>query len=412
MGPKAQRAAAIKAAQEIIGKAEAEKRALTDEERTELKGHEQTIEDCTVQIKAAEEDEQLMKRLGSYGAPDEGDKDREQGGAKSLGEHFVKHVGEEGLARVKTVTGSTVAAPEFKAADDTQATPGALAPWLTTYDRTIVRAFRRPVVSDLLGQGTLGAGSNAVTYLVEGSVEGAFGAVAEGGGKPQFHITDPEQRTDALKKIAGFLKFTDEMVEDAQFWVSEINQRGIYLLALAEEGQLLTGSGTGANVEGLLNRTAVQTETSAGVEDNPDALFRAMTKIQTATGLQADGIVINPADYERLRLSRDGNQQYYGGGYFTGPYGNGDIEWQPPIWGRRTVVSAATPAGTAIVGAFNAAATVYRKGGVRVETTNSHAEDFTSNLITTRIEERVALAVRIPSAFVNVTLSDGTGTGD
>src|SRR5699024_7559504 len=128
--------------------------------------------------------------------------------------------------------------------------------------------------------------------------------------------TDPEQRTDALKKIAGFLKIPDEMVEDAQFWVSEINQRGIYLLALAEENQLLNGPGTGATVEGLLNRDGVQTETATSAADNPDALFRAMTKVQTATGLQADGIVINPADYEQLRLNKDGNGQYYGGGYF------------------------------------------------------------------------------------------------
>ena len=71
-------------------------------------------------------------------------------------------------------------------------------------------------------------------------------------------------------------------------------------------------------------------------------------------------------------------------------------------------MSAAVPAGTALVGAFNAATTVYRKGGVRVESTNSHATDFTSNLITTRIEERIALAVRIPAAIVEVTLP-GTG---
>lgn len=410
MGPKAQRAAAIKAAQDIISKATSEKRELTDDERAELKSHEQAIEDCTKQIKAAEEDEALVKRLGSYGAPDEGDSDRERGGAKSLGEHFVKSVGGEGLTRVKTVSGATVAAPEWrpevKAATDTQATPGVLAPWLTTYDRTIVRAFRRPVVSDLLGTGTLGAGSNAVTYLVEGGVEGAFGMVAEGGAKPQLHFTDPTTRTDALKKIAGFLKIPDEMVEDAEFWVSEINQRGLYLLALAEENQLLNGPGTGATVHGLLNRSGVQTEAAANVTDNADALYRAVTKVQTATGLQADGIVINPADYQRLRLNKDGNGQYFGGGYFQGEYGNGGIEWQPDVWGRRTVVSAAAPAGTAIVGAFNAAATVYRKGGVRVESTNSHVDDFTNNLITTRIEERVALAVRIPAAFVKVTMSD------
>lgn len=415
MNLKQQREAALQAAREIAERVKSEGRGFTPEEQQQVDAHLAKADELNTQIKAADQADAIMAKLGSFGDPGEksGDADAE---APTLGEHFVKHVGHEGLQRVKTHSGATVAAPEWrsKAYNDTQATPSSLAPWLTTYDRTIVRAFRRPVVSDLFGQGTLGANSNAVTYLVEGSVEGALTPVAEGGAKPQFHIGDPTQKSDALKKIAGFLKFTDEMVEDADFWVSEINQRGLYLLALVEEAQLLTGSGAGANIEGLLERSGVQTETAQDAEDNADALFRAMTKIQTATGLTADGVVINPADYQALRLAKDANKQYYGGGFFQGQYGSGGVEWQPPIWGLRTVVSAAVPAGTAVVGAFEAGATVYRKGGVRVESTNSHSTDFTSNLITTRIEERVALAVRYPAAFVEVTLAaaaSGSGSG-
>lgn len=406
MDLKQQRAAALKAAQDLVGKAREEKRALTDEERTTVEEKSAEVEAFDVKIKAASESDALMQRLGRYSPPADGDSgDGAPDAAKSLGEHFVRSVGPEGLARVKTNSGATIAAPEWsaKAAGDTNQTPGSFGPWLTDYDRTIVRAYRRPVVSDLLGTGTISG--NAVTYLVEGSVEGAFATVAAGGAKPQMHFTDPATMTDALKKIAGFIKFTDEMAEDAPFWVSEINNRGLYLLALAEENQLLNGPGTGSTVLGLLNRSGIQTETAASSGDNADALFRAMTKVQTATGLSADGIIINPTDYQVLRLGRDGNGQYYGGGYFAGQYGNGGVPEQPPVWGLRTVVSAAVAPGTAVVGAFTAASTVYRKGGVRVESTNSHAEDFTNNLITTRIEERVALAVRVPSAVVRVTLS-------
>ena len=407
MNLKQMRAAALKAAQDLINGAKAANRDLTADEQSTVEAKFAEVEGFDAKIKAAAESDALMKRLGSYGAPEE-DGDREaKGAAKSLGEHFVKSVGAEGLSRVKTISGATVAAPAWdpaavKAAGDTQATPGQLAPWITDYDRTIVRAFRRPVISDLFGTGTLTG--NAVTYLIEGGVEGGFTTVGEGGQKPQFHITDPDTKTDGLKKIAGILSFTDEMVEDAEFWVSEINQRGLYLLALAEENQLLNGSGTGSNVQGLLNR-GIQTEASAAAADNADALFRGITKVQTATGLSADGIAINPIDYQALRLSKDANDQYFGGGFFTGQYGNGGILEQPGLWGQRTVVTAAVPAGTAIVGAFNAAATVYRKGGVRVESTNSHSDDFDHNLIRTRIEERVALAVRVPAAFVNVSLS-------
>ena len=401
MSKKQKRAALITEAQTVINGA---KDGLTDEQVARLEAIKAEVDELTADIERGEKGDALIAELKGLEVHEGPVLD---GAAKSLGEHFVKSIGSEGLARVKTVTGATVAAPAFesKAATDTQSVPAAVAPWLTTYDKTVVRAFRRPVVSDLFGAGSLGD-SNAVSYLVEGAVEGALATVAEAGAKPQFHIADPTTRTDALKKIAGFLKFTDEMLEDAAFLVSEINERGLYLLALAEENQLLNGSGSGSQIEGLLNRAGVQSETAADAGDNADAIFRAMSKVQTATGLSADAIVINPADYQSLRLSRDGNGQYMGGGFFAGQYGNGGIEWQPAVWGLRTVVSAAVPAGTAVVGAFSAAATVYRKGGVRVESTNSHDDDFTSNLVTTRIEERVALAVRIPAAFVEVTLSD------
>lgn len=69
--------------------------------------------------------------------------------------------------------------------------------------------------------------------------------------------------TDALKKIAGFIKLTDEFLEDAPFLKSEIDGRLLYDLAWFEQ-QLLNGNGSGQNVLGLLNRSGIQTETRGG----------------------------------------------------------------------------------------------------------------------------------------------------
>jgi HK97 family phage major capsid protein len=195
------------------------------------------------------------------------------------------------------------------------------------------------------------------------------------------------------------------MIEDLDFVMSEINNRLVYELRLLEENQLLAGNGTPPNISGILDRT-ISTETAADADDNADAIFRAMTKCQTDGGLDADGLVIHPLDYQELRLSKDANGQYFGGGFFTGPYGQGGVMEQPPVWGLRTVVTPAITQGTALVGAFQQASTVYRKGGIRVESTNSHASDFTSNLVTIRAEERLALAVRRPLAFCSVTLAE------
>lgn len=408
MNLKEMRAAALARAQAIVDGAKG--RDLTVDETSTVEGHLTEVKSLDEKIKAVEASQALTKQIGDLaksggneppaGGSHEGEYD---GKALSLGEHFAKSVGAEGFANLKNRGGFTVSAPEYKAATDPQTVPGSFTPVLTEVDRTIVRAFRRPTVSDLLSAGSLSG--NAVTYFVEGGFEGAFTTVAEGGQKPQIHVADPTAVTDALKKIAAWWDTSDEMTEDLAFWVSEVNNRALFMLGLAEEDQLLNGLGTGSTVLGLLKRAGIQTETQAIAPDSAqDALFRAITKVQTATGLAADGIVINPIDYQALRLSKDANGQYFGGGFFSGEYGNGGVPMQPPLWGMNTIVSAAVPAKTAVVGAFKAAATVYRKGGVRVESTNSDLGKFTKNVITTRIEERVALACRIPAAVVKVTL--------
>ena len=113
---------------------------------------------------------------------------------------------------------------------------------------------------------------------------------------------------------------------------------------------------------------------------------------------------MNPTDYEEMRLSKDGNGQYFGGGYFTGTYGNGDIMLDPPVWGRRTVVTSAIPVGKVLVGAFKASK-LFKKGGIRVESTNSNVDDFINDKITTRLRQREGLQVKFPSAYVYLDLS-------
>jgi len=403
MDPKVKRAELLKAAQAIVEGAKASARDLTAEEITDVESKTAEIKSLDATIERQAKGAALVQAIGGLAADEAPAAAPDVKGARTLGEHFAKSVGVEGLARLKERGGFTVSAPEFKAVTDPQTVPGAFGPVLTQVDTGIVRAFRRPLVTDLFGSGTITG--NAVTYFTEGAVEGAFATVAEGGQKPQIHIGDPTPVTDSLKKIAAWFDTSDEMAEDVEFWQSEINNRGLYLLGLFEEAQIMSGNGTGSNLLGVLARSGIQTETQAATLDSAqDAIFRAITKVQTATGLEADGIVINPADYQALRLSKDANGQYFGGGFFSGTYGNGDVALTPPLWGLKTIVSAAVPAKTVAVGAFKTAATVYRKGGIRVESTNSDLGKFTKNLITTRIEERVALAVRMPAGIVKVTL--------
>lgn len=375
---------------------------ITDAQSDRFEGLKAEIESTQKREKNIAEGEAIVKAMATQ---DDGFHP-DQPAAKSLGDHFIK-----GLSGRSLKTPGTIAVPEFKAATDVQATgtrglTGSFGPLVTDIDTSFVMPNRqRLVIADLLASGSVSG--NAITYPVFGPLEGGTAFIGEGAQKPQMHVGDPTWVTDSLGEVAGWFKITDDMAEDLPYVVSEINTTALYDLAAKEEAALLAGNGTSPNLRGLLNRAGVQTETSASLDDNADSLFRGLTKVQTGSGFNADGIVINPVDYQRLRLSKDANGQYFGGGFFSGQYGNGGIIEQPPLWGLRTVVTAAVPAGTVLVGAFNSAK-VFRKGGVRVESTNSHADDFTNDKITIRVRERLGLQVKYPAAFVKVTLSAGT----
>ena len=399
-----QREAVIHEARTIAEGAKAAGRNLTADELGKINLRLDDAKSLTAKIDNAKASEDVLARLGNLGGELHPEVKAQANTAqeKTLGEHFVKHAASQ-LRIIRGAPGASLSTPEFKAATDTHVTGGPGGGFIfPQVDTSVVQAYRpQPVISDLLGSGTLS--SQSITYFVEGAREGTFATVLEGGQKPQLHYNF-STLTESLTKIAGFIKISDEMIEDLAFLVSEINTRLLYDLSIFEEQQLLNGNGTAPNLRGLLLRSGIQTETAATADDDFDALFRAITKVQVATGLAADGLVIHPTDYQKLRLSKDANLQYLGGGPFVGQYGNGGVPIYPPLWGLRTIVSSAIAVGTALVGNYGQAATVYRKGGISVSSTNSNVNDFEHNLVTIRAEERLALAVRIPAAFVKVTL--------
>ena len=183
---------------------------------------------------------------------------------------------------------------------------GAYGPLVTDVDRGFVLPKRdRLVVENLLGSGKVSG--TAITYPVFGPLEGGTGFVGEGKQKPQLHVADPSWRTDALSEVAGWFKMTDDMAEDLDYVASEINSTARYDLAQRTEQALLSGDGSGSNLLGIRNREGVQSH-AIGDDSAADALFKAMGKVQTATGFSADALVINPLDYETA-APRQGRQR-------------------------------------------------------------------------------------------------------
>lgn len=342
------------------------------------------FESVQAQMKAADEAEKLISGLKKdITAPADNEKE-EKAMAKTLGENFVEAVKSAQIGKKFNVI-----APAFKAATDTQTSPAGAVDFATTFDKTVVEAARVPlVVRDLFGAENI-SGSTLV-YLVEGAMQGAPAVTAEGAEKPQIHFADPTPKTVSLAKVACHIKESDEYIHDYPFLASAINGRLLYELGLVEQNKL---------VADLIATSGIQTGTyaaNATASDIADAILQAAMDVQNSSGFAADAILINPADWYALRIAKDGEDRYYGGGFFG-------AQNVPNLWGINVCVSPAVTAGTIVVGAYKTCASVVQNGGVSVEAVNTNEDDFVKNLMTIRAEERLALAVRRPAGFKKLT---------
>lgn len=264
---------------------------------------------------------------------------------------------------------------------------------------------QRLTVADLIPSGS--TSQNSVRYLQQigydetgdGSVNAAA-AVVETGLKPESRLQLSEV-DEPVRTIAAVLSVSDIMLEDVEALRSFIDSQLREDVLQEEEDQLLNGDGTAPNVSGILDRN-IQTAAQSALASNPlDAVFEAITAIRGVFS-EPTGIVVNSTDWAIFRLKKDGNEQYYGGGPFTGAYGTGGGIAANNLWGFPVVVTSAIAAGTLLVGAFNKAQ-IFRRSGLVVDASNSHNDYFQRNMTMIRAEERLALAVYKPAAFFEIT---------
>jgi HK97 family phage major capsid protein len=260
---------------------------------------------------------------------------------------------------------------------------------------------QKTTVRDLVAPGTT---TNAtVRYPREVAIptfSGALTTLEEGAKK---EVTWSLAEVDApVRKIAVIGRVSEEAYSDMSYLQSYIDNRLRFLVQTAEEGQLLNGNGTAPNLQGILTTSGIQT-ISGATGTTGDNIMIAMTNIRAIGFFEPDGIVLHPTDYRKLRLAKDANNQYFGGGYFMNQYGVGPVQMEPQIWGLRTVITTAIAAGTILVGAFKLGAQIFDREGLRVDTTETDGSDWASNRIAVRVEERLAFAVYRPLAFHTIT---------
>ena len=359
------------------------------------------IETVQTEIAQAEKKAALLSMIGSKSGEDD---DTDGAPARSMGEHFVRHLKAHPVGKGQRFD---VAAKAYNdpLAVGTIASPQVPRALVTDIDRNIVQeVLPETFLRSLFGSETISG--NALTYFVEGSIESntgsgqspyGFDVVDEGAAKPQVSFADPTPVTVALDKLAAIIKETDEYIDDAPFLASAINGRLLNYLRLREEAYLLA----------KLKAASITADTtswanSATASEIADLIFSKIQAVQSACGFAADAIVMHPKTWEILRLGKLTNGQYIGGGYFAD--GQGKQLWGVPVYCSTFAAApvSGSAAGEIFVGAFKACGSVVSKGGTTVEATNTNTDDFEKNRMTIRAEERLALAVRRPAGFIKI----------
>lgn len=249
-------------------------------------------------------------------------------------------------------------------------------------DKSVAPQPKRTAVADFFTNTVISG--NAITYFLQGAYEGVPAVTAESAKKPQ-NSTSFEGITLALSKIAAYIKETDEILYDAPFLASEVQNALIYQIGKIEDGAIV-GAIAGTSGIGVAEYDTSANKTLA------DGILAAILGIKADSAYDASVVLVNPADLLALLSAKDLNGQYIGGGYFTGAYGNGNYTMPTSIWGVPVFASSGITSGEAIVAAREAVK-VWKKGGVDVRLFEQNEDDAIYNRVTLVGEERMACAV-------------------
>ena len=249
---------------------------------------------------------------------------------------------------------------------------------------------QRLFIRDLIAPGR--TESNTTYWVQQTGFTNNAATVAENTTKPYSDITFAEKITP-VRTIAHLFKAAKQILDDMPQLQSTIDAELRYGLKYVEEQEILFGDGTGTHLNGIVPQAskyaaAFTVANQSGIDD----LRLAMLQAQLAR-FPASGHVLHFIDWAKIELTKDTLGRYI--------LANPSSLTGPTLWGL-PVVATATAAfqGKFLTGAFNAAAQLFDREDANVVISTENADDFEKNMISIRCEERLALAVKRPEAFI------------
>lgn len=250
---------------------------------------------------------------------------------------------------------------------------------------------RQFVIRDLIMPGR--TSSSSIEYVQESGFQNMAAIQAtEGAAKAQSDISFSLKTTNVVT-IAHWFRASKQVLSDIPLLQSYINGRAIYGLKYKEEEQLIAGNGVGGNMLGLIPQASAFNNALRKAGDTKiDTLRRAILQVRIAE-YRASAIALNPVDWADIELTKDANGSYI---WVNVQEGGAQRLWKLPV-----VDSNAVPEGEFLVGAMNIAAQVFDREEAAVEVSTEDGDNFRTNMVTIRAEERLALAVYREESFVH-----------
>jgi HK97 family phage major capsid protein len=271
-----------------------------------------------------------------------------------------------------------------------------------TTTAAVIEYFRQIGFTSLAAPGVTGnaySTNNAAAPVAERSGS-AFGL------KPQSAFQFVGEQAP-VRTLAHWEAAHRNVLADEPQLRSIIDNELMYGLRLLEDSQILNGDGTGENLLGVLNTPGIQEYAWGDGAQTPvpdtkaDALRRAAT-LSFLAYYEPTGIVLHPNDWEDIELTKDANGQYLIAVSVA-------MGGEPKVWRMPIVDTPAIAEGTALVGAFGTGAQLYDREQSSIRISEQHSDFFVRNAIVILAEQRLALAVKRPEAFVVVDFDNAPG---
>lgn len=249
---------------------------------------------------------------------------------------------------------------------------------------------QRLFIRDLIAPGK--TQSPAIFWVQQTGFTNKAAVVPENTTKPYSDIEFATKITP-VTTVAHMFKASKQILDDFSQLQSLVDAEMRYGLKFVEEQEILFGDGSGAHLHGIIPQASkYKAEFSVEKQNGIDDLRLAMLQSQLAR-FPASGHVLHFIDWAKIELTKDSLGRYI--------LANPASLTGPTLWGL-PVVATETAAfkGKFLTGAFNAGAQLFDREETNVVISTENADDFEKNMISIRCEERLALAVKRPEAFV------------